>query len=294
MSIGILLLVASAALHAGWNALLKREPDKLSSVVAVLAVADGVAIAFTAIAGNMWLPAASLGWTFAAGCCEGGYFVALAYALTRASYGLAYTVSRGGAMFLVWIVSFAWLHEKVDSWILSGVGLLSIGLALANSAGKTTGANPEGQPDVRSTSPEMLQELGASYVAALFIAGYHLAYGRALAFGAQPAPLFAAALLIALPVVVLSLGRSRARAAWHALRARPLAITSAGVLATASFVMFLSGLSRSGAGVGITIRNTSIVFAQALSWRLGERVSARQLVGAGLVASGAALVGLPH
>lgn len=293
MSIGILLLVASAALHAGWNALLKREPDKLAAVVAVLAVADLVALVFSVLLGSVRLPAASLGWAFAAGCSEGGYFVALAYALSRASYGLAYTVSRGGAMFLVWIVSFAWLHERVDSWILSGVALLSMGLALANSAGKASRQTPASSED-GGRVPEKLQRLGASYVAALFIAGYHLAYGRALAVGAEPAPLFAFALLVALPVVVVSLGRGRARAAWQALAVRPIPIATSGFLATASFVMFLYGLARSGAGVGITIRNTSIIFAQALAWRMGERMSARQLLGAGLVASGAVLVGLPR
>lgn len=294
MSLGILLLVASAALHAGWNALLKREPDKLASVVAVLAVADVVALALSALLGSVRLPAASLGWAFAAGCSEGGYFVALAYALSRASYGLAYTVSRGGAMFLVWVVSFAWLHERVDSWILAGVALLSVGLALANSAVASERASDGVPTEHPGAPPERLQKLGASYVAALFIAGYHLAYGRALARGAEPAPLFAFALLVALPVVVVSLGRGRARGAWQALLARPVPIASSGFLATASFVMFLTGLARSGAGVGITIRNTSIIFAQALAWRMGERVSARQLLGATLVAAGAVLVGLPR
>jgi drug/metabolite transporter (DMT)-like permease len=294
MRIGIFLLVASAALHAGWNALLKREPDKLASVVAVLGVADLVAVVFSALIGSVQLPAPSLGWTFAAGCCEGGYFVALAYALSRASYGLAYTVSRGGAMFVVWIVSFAWLDERVDSWVLSGVALLSVGLALANSSARASESNSEVRLELGKSAPQKLEQLGASYIAALFIAGYHLAYGRALALGAAPAPLFATALLVALPVVIVSIGRGRARGAWHALMARPLSITASGFLTTASFVMFLTGLSRSGAGLAITIRNTSIIFAQALAWRLGERVSARQLVGAGLVASGAVLVGLPR
>lgn len=292
MSIGILLLVASAALHAGWNALLKREPDKLAAVVAVLGVADLVALVFSLLIGSVRLPAASLGWAFAAGISEGGYFVALAYALSHASYGLAYTVSRGGAMFLVWAVSFTWLHERIDSWILSGVALLSLGLALANSAGRANESPPVSEES--GSAPEKLQRLGASYVAALFIAGYHLAYGRALALGAKPAPLFAFALLVALPVVIVSLGRARARGAWQALLSRPIPIASSGFLATASFVMFLTGLARSGAGVGITIRNTSIIFAQALAWRMGERMTARQLLGAGLVASGAVLVGIPR
>jgi drug/metabolite transporter (DMT)-like permease len=283
VNIGIVLLVASAALHAAWNALLKREPDKLASVLAVLAVADSAAT-LVAFATGFRLPAAALGWAIAAGCAEAGYFVALAYALTQASYGVAYTVSRGGAMLAVWIVSALWLHERVDAWILAGVALLFAGLLLANAASRTSSAagGPTKQP------------LGPSYLAALFIAGYHLAYGRALAQGAAPAPLFAVALLAALPIVAIVLGHRNSRAAWRAFVARPLPIGIAGILATASFVIFLAGLARSGAGIAITVRNTSIIFAQAFALLLGEKISVRQAIGAGLVAAGAGLVGLSH
>jgi drug/metabolite transporter (DMT)-like permease len=296
MTGGVLLLVVSAALHAGWNALLKREADKLVAVVAVLAVADLVAAAFGAATGELWLPAGSIGWTAVAGCAEAGYFVALAHALSRASYGLAYTVSRGAAMFLVWVVSSTWLGERVDRWIIGGVALLLAGLLLANDVGRAPRAPAAERamgPDARGAGPAK-QRLGTSYLAALFIAGYHLAYGQALARGARPAPLFAGALLVALPIVVATLGLKSAGAAWQALRRRPLSLGSAGVLATASFVVFLFGLSRTGPGVAITVRNTSIVFAQAFAWLIGERVSVRQALGAGLVASGAALVGFPH
>jgi drug/metabolite transporter (DMT)-like permease len=64
----------------------------------------------------------------------------------------------------------------------------------------------------------------------------------------------------------------------------------AGAIATASFLLFLHGLARSGAGVALTLRNTSVVFAQALAAGIGERVPRRQLLGAILVVLGAALV----
>jgi drug/metabolite transporter (DMT)-like permease len=281
--LGSLLLVTSAALHAGWNALLKREPDKLVAVVAVLAVADLAAVAASVLTTGLYLPAGSLVWALIAGACEAGYFVALAFALSRASYGLAYTVSRGGAMLMVWIVSALWLHERVDVLILSGVAVLFSGLLVANRVSRAG-----------SSAAAPAQPLRSSYLAALFIGGYHLAYGRALERGAAPAPLFAVALLLALPVTAVGLGRANARAAWHALLARPFALGSAGILTTASFVMFLGGLARTGAGAAITLRNTSILFAQAFAWMLGERVSARQALGAGLVVSGAALVAMSH
>ncbi|HEY3592804.1 MAG TPA: hypothetical protein VGL13_02980, partial [Polyangiaceae bacterium] len=244
MNVGIVLLVASAALHAAWNALLKREPDKLVSVLAVLAVSFATATLVSAATTGLHLPLASLGWAAAAGAAEGGYFVALAVALSRASYGVAYTVSRGGAMLLVWVASSLWLGERVDAWTLSGVGLLFAGLVLANNTSRVGSSSA----DANANASPAKERLGASYWAALFIAGYHLCYGRALALGATPAPLFAGALFVALPIVAVVPRRDRVRAAWRALVARPWPIGSAGVLATASFIMFLAGLSRSGAG----------------------------------------------
>ena len=44
-----------------------------------------------------------------------------------------------------------------------------------------------------------------------------------------------------------------------------------GLLAAASFLIFLFALQRAGAGAVFTLRNTSIVFAQLFSWALGER-----------------------
>ncbi len=119
------------------------------------------------------------------------------------------------------------------------------------------------------------------------IAGYHLLYARALAQGASPAPVFAVALAVALPAVLvparrrgLSLPGGRAAARWGA----------AGLLCTASFLLFLHGLAESGAGVALTLRNTAVVFAQLLALAMGERVPWRQALGAALVAAGAAAV----
>jgi drug/metabolite transporter (DMT)-like permease len=66
----------------------------------------------------------------------------------------------------------------------------------------------------------------------------------------------------------------------------------AGLLCSASFLLFLTGLAAAGAGVALTLRNTSIVFAQGLSLALGERPTRTQVTGAVLVAAGATLFGV--
>jgi drug/metabolite transporter (DMT)-like permease len=67
----------------------------------------------------------------------------------------------------------------------------------------------------------------------------------------------------------------------------------AGLLCTGSFLLFLSGLARSGAGPALTLRNTAVVFAQVLAVGMGEPVSSRQLLGSALVVAGAVLLAWP-
>jgi uncharacterized membrane protein len=73
-----------------------------------------------------------------------------------------------------------------------------------------------------------------------------------------------------------------------------LVLALAGITCTTSFVVFLHALSLSGAGSVLTLRNTSISFAQSMAWWIGEHVSRRQLLGAALVTAGARMIGWPH
>jgi drug/metabolite transporter (DMT)-like permease len=152
-----------------------------------------------------------------------------------------------------------------------------VGLALAT-----------GHPVRRSAS-----RTGLVYAAACAatVAGYHLCYDRALSVGARPTPLFAVSMATALPLVLASL---RGRVSGRDLRfsaGATLRWTFSGVLCTASFLLFLSGLGAAGAGPALTLRNTSIVFAQGLAVAIGERPTRVQVAGAVIVAVGAAMFG---
>ncbi len=273
-----LALLASALLHAVWNALLKREREPQVAVAGVLAFALAfAAAAVLGTAGPAFGTRAALGWGLAAGLFEAVYLVTLAAALARADYGLVYTTARGGAMLLVWPLAALLLGEPVKAHGAFGACLVAVGLAL-------TTAHPAHRAPSRG---------GIAYAVACAasIAGYHLCYDRALSAGARSAPLFAVAMATALPLVLASL-RGRVAARGLRLGARTaLRWAFAGSLCTASFLLFLWGLAAAGAGVAITLRNTSIVFAQGLALLLGERPTRVQLAGAALVTAGAALLG---
>jgi drug/metabolite transporter (DMT)-like permease len=95
---------------------------------------------------------------------------------------------------------------------------------------------------------------------------------------------------------VINLVRLRARGratALTAFRQRTWRLLLIGALCSAAFLIFLVALGRGGAGLVLTLRNTSVIFATAASAAIGERPGRRQVVGACVVVLGAALLGWP-
>jgi len=280
MALGSAVLIASAFLHALWNALLKRERSPQVAVAGVLSWAAVFAIAAALLSGSpAFATRAAIGWGTAAGVFEGLYFVTLAAALARADFGIVYTVARGGAMLLVWPAGALLLKEPVAAKAAAGACLIGIGLGLVAGRAGRRGAERAG--------------MVFAAACATSIAGYHLCYDRALAAGARDAPLFAVALVVALPFVLASLrGRTTVMDPSRAGRrlSTGLRWAIAGLVCTGSFLLFLRGLSTVGAAVALTLRNTSVFFAQGFAILLGERPTRAQLAGALLVTAGAALV----
>jgi drug/metabolite transporter (DMT)-like permease len=221
-------------------------------------------------------------WSAVAGAFEAGYMLSLARALARAPLGPVYTVSRGGALLLVWPLSIAWLGEPVTASALAGTALVAAGLAatgLGAGGARRRGGSGGG--------------LGWAAIAAVCIGCYHLAYKRALATGGAPTLVFAVSLGLAVPLSIARLDRAGRAAAVRAVRERPALVVSAGLIACASFLVFLFGLAQAGAGAVFTLRNTSVLFAQVLSWTIGERPTRLGALGAAAVAGGAVLLSWP-
>ncbi len=272
------LILLSALLHAGWNALVKRLPDTRAATVGVLLGATVFAAAAALHADAPWFatPRALLLGCLA-GAFEGAYFITLGAALARSSLGVAYTIARGGAILLVWPLSVALFAEPLTPLGALGAGVILGGLVMC------------ALPAMRGAGSGVL----FAVLCAASIAGYHLCYKAALAAGARPAPLFALSLAVALPPNVVLLGAQRRRALVALFRARPLVVGLAGLLCTASFVVFLGALGSAGAGAVLTLRNTSVLFAQGFALVIGERPRRVEVAGAALVAVGAALLGWP-
>jgi len=280
----VALVLLSALLHATWNALLRVEADKDRILVAAVSVATLLA---AGVGGVRWalgeLPfttTTSLAWALAAGVLEWLYFVSLAKALDRGALGPVYTISRGGAILLVWPISIAAFAEPLTIASTLGSAVVFAGLALASSR----------SGDARRTSRDAL---AWAIACAVSIAGYHLAYKAALGAGGSASAVFAVALAVATAINLLRLGGDGRSVVAQLFRTRLPRIAVMGIVCGGSFLILMEALAAGGAGFVLTLRNTSVLFATGLAFAIGERPRRVEIVGAAFVAAGAILMAWP-
>jgi len=276
------LVLVSAFLHAAWNAQLKREVDKDRALIAAVTVGALLAIVVAtvrAVAGNEvpFPTLSSFAWALVAGACEQLYFLGLSRALDRGPLGPVYTISRGGAVVVVYPFSVLLFHELVTAQSLGGSALVVLGLVLSGLpvAGAAIGRT--------MTASATLLSIGCAFA----IAAYHLAYKAAMDAGGASSAVFAASLTFASAINFVRSGQGGRRAIAQLVRTNWMRIVVMGLLCGGSFLMLIEALATGGAGYALTLRNTSVLFALGLAWAIGERPRLAPAIGAALVAAGA-------
>src|SRR5437868_5417946 len=123
----LLLLLASAVIHASWNLLSKRSGDKQAFLWLTL-VATLVLLLVPAI----WLygPIPAQGWLFIglSGALEAVYFLLLGSAYQRGDMSLVYPLARGTAPLFVLLFAYRFLDERARWGGLVGIGLIVVGI----------------------------------------------------------------------------------------------------------------------------------------------------------------------
>jgi len=128
----VLLVLAAAGLHAGWNVLLKTSGDPLPtatrSLFASALVVTPVCLVAWYATGHHGLPAA--GWAIlgASACAEGLYFVFLSRAYLAGDLSVVYPVARGTGPLVAVTAGLFVLREHLTAVELVGVVALLAGI----------------------------------------------------------------------------------------------------------------------------------------------------------------------
>jgi drug/metabolite transporter (DMT)-like permease len=142
----------------------------------------------------------------------------------------------------------------------------------------------------RASTKVHARGIALAALCACFTAGYHLAYKVSLTPAARPEVVVSVSFSVAAIVNIAVIGRERRKKVIEATRSQPGHVIGGGVLAALSFLVFLYAMQREGAGVILTLRNTSILFAQLFAFVMGERLKRLGVIGAVLVFAGAVLL----
>lgn len=262
-----LLVLAAALLHASWNAVVKRGPDKLLGTVLVTASA-----ALLSAIALPWLAAPaqpSWPWLGISVLLQAGYYVLVARSYHAVDMSLAYPVMRGCAPPLVALAATV-LGEPLPAVAWLGVVLVSAGIL-----GMALGAH--------------LRQLGWPLLTAVTIATYTLVDAHGARLSRSPISytlwLF---LFSGLPLAGWALLRRRDAVVAYARRHWLLGLCG-GVGTTAAYAIALWAMTRAPIAMVSALRETSILFALLISaLLLRERVPHARWLAAGLIVAGVA------
>lgn len=269
----LVLLLAAALVHAGWNLLVKqaREKDVFLWWAWLVGGLSGAALLplLPALPRSVWP------YVLASGLAEAGYSLALARAYALGDFSQVYPLARGTAPALLALWAALFLGERPTMAGLLGLALLLLGLMTVG------GLFGRARQPVRGAA--VLAALGV----ALAISIYSVIDGAAVQFAA-PLPytivVFMVTALALTPVMLRRYPPAALAAEWCANWSRILAT---GALILLGYAMVLAAYGAGRVGYAGAVREVSVVFAALIGWRwLGEGFGRARIIGALLIFGG--------
>ena len=265
----------AAAMHAGWNAMLKVALDRVRSMLLLTLAMGTFGVVMLAIV--PWPAPASFGFVIASAIIHSGYKLFLIRAYDTGDLSQVYPLARGTAPLLTTFAAFYVAGELLSPLMLAGVGLVLVGIYLAGVHG--------GSKRAAMNAPAILFALATS----VFIAAYTIADGLGVraslsAIGYTAAVFVADCILFATIVMAW-----RGRAITQGLLMQWRAGVIAGALSFGSYGIALWAMTKAPIAAAAALRETSILFALMLGaiW-LGEALSLPRMAAALFIVAGAA------
>lgn len=245
-----LAALASAFLHAAWNAAIKAHPQPRQAMAAQMVMA-----ALLCVPGLLWMgppPPAAWPWLLLSTAMNTGTVLALLKAYESGGFGTVYPIARATAVLGVAAVAPLLLGERLSATALLGVGLVVAALALLALDTRRGGA-----------SGLHGRALAWTLVAGAFIAACVLAdaqgvrqTGSALTYG------FTVSIVNG---VVMAWINRRAGPPWVVVRACARVAVPASIVAMASYLLILWVFRHAPVALGSALRDTSAVFAMLIA-----------------------------
>jgi len=274
-TLAILLLFASASLHALWNLLLKRSQEKYIAM-GWQVILSGVLAFFILL--FIGLPPRSM-WVFAifSMLLEATYFILLSNAYTDNDFSLIYPIARGTAPAFLMVWSVLFLRETLTTGGIIGVTLIVCGMIVI---GATSLVQSRG-------SRIHIKGIFTALTVALIISLYTLIDGTAVKNGSPLS--YALTMFMLVPTVttaynVRRFGWRRFLSAWDGPR---LPLIFAAVLGVVAYLLALFAYTIAPVSYSGAIREMSVVIGAILGWQfLGEKMGGMRVAGSIIIFGG--------
>ncbi len=274
MSTAVFLAVlAAAAMHAAWNAMLKVRGDRFVSVSLMsigMAVTALPFVPFVSVPrGETW------GWIAASLVFHTGYKYFLSRAYDTGDLALAYPLARGSAPLLATIGGAMLLAEVPGAVAIAGIVLLSCGVFLMSFRGSRALGAYDGW------------SVFFALVTSVFIAGYTLTDGSG-ARSAADATSYAVWLFLCegLWSLAFCIALRGPRSVGIMLGEWKVGLVG-GFLSAVAYWIAMWAMTKAPIATVAALRETSILFAMALSTlMLGEKLTRWRIVAGLLIVGG--------
>jgi drug/metabolite transporter (DMT)-like permease len=273
-----LAVLAGAAMHAGWNALVKTGLDRTTSIFLLALIQGAISLALLSL---FAMPSAlSWPWILVSAFLHSGYKIFLIRAYEHGDMSQVYPLARGSAPLIVAVAGVFLLQENLTATKLAAVCAIGLGVMLMSSRLGSGEAMPK---------KALLFALGT----ALFTASYTLVDG----IGAQlsgTASGFTLWMFVGdgvLMTIYALLVRGRDLRA--AVRGNLLSGTAAGALSLGSYWIAIWAFTLAPIALVAALRETSVLFAMLIAvFFLGEKASPQRWAAAALILAGIVLMRL--
>lgn len=282
----VIAVLCGALLHAGWNTLIKAGGDQELDVALVHFLGALVCLPLLVFTG---LPPRE-SWPFLATslCIHVAYYVTLTGAYRHGDLGATYPIMRGSAPMLVALGSASVLGESLSPAAWLGISAITAGVLMVGLA-RPGEALHHGRA------------VAFALANACVIAGYTFVDGSGVrvataAGGTAAAYVVLLFVLDGVPypaLVAWRRGAAGRAAMWAYMRQRWVLATLGGLASLGSYWIALWAMTRAPVAAVSALRETSVLFATALSVLvLKERFGLQRALGAGVIVAGVAALRL--
>jgi len=247
----LIAVLAAAALHAGWNAVIKARLEPILAMTLVVMAGGVVALPFLIRFG----PPRAAAWP-----CIGGstalhlaYYLVLAEAYRRGEMGQVYPIARGSAPLLTALASVTIVGESLAASALIGVVVLAGGILLLALHRPRRG------------EPRDAASIGFALATGVVIAGYTTVDGMGARIAGNPNA-YASTLFVVdmLPLPLIVLAR-RGPEVFRSMRHYAGQGLLGGMMSLAAYWIAIWAMTRAPIAVVAALRETSVLFSALLA-----------------------------